>query len=78
MSLWVRTIWVVMVLIVPGGFLLFLGFALGRAWLRRYRVAQASGAATRSVFASLSWGEVARELRALASPPRTRQDADAT
>ncbi len=39
---WARTFWVGVVLIVPGGFLLFLGYAFGRALLRTKRAAAAN------------------------------------
>jgi len=34
MSIWLRTVWVATVLIIPGGFLLFLGFLLARTVIR--------------------------------------------
>ena len=34
MSIWLRTVWVATVLIIPGGFLLFLGFLLARTVMR--------------------------------------------
>ena len=41
---WVRTFWAAVILILPGGFLLFLGYAFGRALLQTRRaVAEAHG-----------------------------------
>lgn len=34
MPMWLRTVWVATVLIVPGGFLLFLGFLVARTVMR--------------------------------------------
>ncbi len=64
---WVRTIWVAVVLIVPGGFLLFLGYAFGRALLQTKRtVAKAHGgeAHLRDVLANVSFKDVLHEVRA--------------
>jgi len=64
---WARTFWVAVVLIVPGGFLLFLGYAFGRALLRTKRAAaNAPGkeARPRPFPARVTLKDVLREVRA--------------
>src|SRR5215471_14812724 len=39
MSIWLRTIWVGTVLVVPGGFLLLFAYLLARAVIRKWQVA---------------------------------------
>ncbi len=63
---WARTFWVAVVLIVPGGFLLFLGYAFGRALLRTKRAASnaPNGAARPSRLpAHVTLKDVLREVR---------------
>lgn len=64
---WVRTIWVGIILVVPGGFLLFLTYAFGRAVLRVRRVAaQGAGGQTAAdhLLAQVTFKDVLREVRA--------------
>lgn len=77
---WLRTIWLAMVLIVPGGFVVFVAWALGRALLYRWRTARQRGERRklRQVLASLRWSDVDRELRALANAPGTKGRAQLT
>jgi hypothetical protein len=67
--LWLRAMWLAMVLIVPGGFLVFVALALSRALLYRWRTARQVGEKPklRQILASLRWSDVDRELRALAN-----------
>jgi hypothetical protein len=77
---WLRAIWVAMVLIVPGGFAVFVALALGRALLHRWRTARQVGERPklRQVLISLRWSDVDRELRALAHAPGTKGRAQLT
>lgn len=64
---WVRTFWAAVILILPGGFLLFLGYAFGRALLRtRLALAQSHGgeAHFREILASVRLRDVLHEVRA--------------
>jgi len=64
---WLRTFWAAVILILPGGFLLFLGYAFGRALLQTRRaVAEAHGgdADLREVLASMRLKDVLHEVRA--------------
>jgi hypothetical protein len=64
---WARTFWVGVVLIVPGGFLLFLSYAFARTLLNRKRAAaQANGgeAHLRDVLAEMRLKDLLREVRA--------------
>ena len=67
MSIWIRTLWVATVLIVPGGFLVFLIYLAGRTVLQALRKArsQANGGSVsmEQVFAQIHWQEVLREAR---------------
>lgn len=70
MTRWVKTAGVLLVLLIPGGFLAFFGYALARAFLhRRHQLAQAKeGGADQARFgrvvAELRPQDVLRELRA--------------
>ena len=41
MPIWLRTIWVGTVLVVPGGFLLFFAYLLARTVMRNWQIAAA-------------------------------------
>lgn len=66
MSSGARTIWVGVVLIVPGGFLFFLAYAFGRALVRAHRAARANRAASipSPRFLPFTVQDVLREVRA--------------
>ncbi len=78
--LWLRAMWLAMVLIVPGGFVVFVALALGRALLHRWRTARRVGEKPklRQVLVSLRWSDVDRELRALANATGTKGRAQLT
>jgi hypothetical protein len=64
---WAKAFWVVLVLIVPGGFLVFLAYAFGRAFLNGRRVvARANGGEVhlKDVLAQVRLSDVLREVRA--------------
>ncbi|HYR56249.1 MAG TPA: hypothetical protein VEM39_09025 [Myxococcaceae bacterium] len=67
MSGWARAFWMAVVLIVPGGFVLFLAYAFSRALLaKRREIAQANrtDAHWREVLANTHFQDVLREVRA--------------
>lgn len=80
MAIWLRAVWLAIVLIVPGGFVVFLGFALGRALVHRWRAVRANGRdpKLRELLAGVRWSDVTHQFRVLASTPGTGRRADAT
>jgi hypothetical protein len=66
MAVWLRLLWVAMILVMPGGFALFTLFVLGRAVRLQYGELKASGAPGAPVYAALSrvrWRDVVRQAR---------------
>jgi len=78
-AIWLRAVWLAIVLIVPGGFVLFFGFALGRALVNRWRTVRASGKEPnlREAVAGVRLSDITREFRVLANAPGTGRRADA-
>lgn len=78
--LWLRAMWLAMVLIVPGGFVVFVALALSRALRYRWRTARQVGGKPklRQILVSLSWSDVDRELRALANATGAKGRAQLT
>lgn len=78
-SFLLRTLWAALVLVVPGGFALFLAFALARAFVNSWHQAHAAGgpAPVRRALENLHWRDVAREVRALAVIQSGSRPADA-
>ncbi len=67
MSGWARAFWVAMVLILPGGFMVFLAYAFGRALLKGKRAAaraQGGQVRLRQVLANVRFKDILREVRA--------------
>jgi hypothetical protein len=68
MSIWLRTIWVATVLILPGGFLLFLGFLVARTVMRirHEALAQQPGQDVRllNLLSRVRFQDLLREARA--------------
>jgi hypothetical protein len=68
MPIWLRTIWVGTVLILPGGFLLFLGFLLARTVMRirQEALAQQPGQDVRllNLLSQVQFQELVRQARA--------------
>jgi len=66
MSLWVRTAWVATVLVIPGGFLVFLAYVWARALVRARQVqAVAAGAPVpfSRVIGQVHFRDLVREAR---------------
>jgi hypothetical protein len=68
MAVWIKTAWVATVLIVPGGFLVFLAYIWARALVRAREKAQAvttgGPVPLREVLAEVRFRDLVREARA--------------
>jgi len=58
MSIWLRTIWVGTVLVVPGGFLLLFAYLLARAVIHNWQIAVAQNPDQQ-----VRWGRVLRQVQ---------------
>ena len=66
MWLWLRMVMAVVVMVMPGGFPVLLGYVTTRTLLARWRKAQANGGAVafREVISSMHFRDLVREARA--------------
>jgi len=72
MSAWVRVMWVATVLIMPGGFFIFLAYVWTRTLLRASEKIRATTPGStirlRDIFAKVTFRDLVREARATPSP----------